>query len=100
MHRDLKSEDVIIEPSTLQIKVIDFGSPSYFPNSYKFKTCLGTSFYIAPEVLERKYTQNVDICSIGLIRYLMPTRSLFQEEDFQIIYQQILDESLCFYHDQ
>ncbi|CAI2385540.1 unnamed protein product [Moneuplotes crassus] len=101
MHRDLKPENVIIEPSTLQIKVIDFGSSSYFSNSNKLKTCLGTPFYIAPEVLEGEYTQTADIWSIGIITYLMLTGCPpFQDEDFQIIYQKILNEPLCFYRDQ
>lgn len=34
---------------------------------------LGTSYYIAPEVLERNYDESCDIWSLGVIMYLMLT---------------------------
>lgn len=34
---------------------------------------LGTSYYIAPEVIERNYTEKCDIWSIGCILYAMLT---------------------------
>lgn len=53
------------------IKIIDWGcSAKYMPG--KFMTSLvGTPYYIAPEVIERKYTEKCDIWSVGGILYWM-----------------------------
>jgi len=75
MHRDLKPEnfllaaDVPLEAATL--KLIDFGFAKRMSPSKLCHTLCGTLLYIAPEVLDERYTEKADIWSIGVIAYLM-----------------------------
>ena len=76
IHRDLKPENIIIEsyePNRLEfftIRVIDFGT-----SEYKKKTMLkektGSSYYIAPEVLNNNYNEKCDVWSCGVILYIL-----------------------------
>ena len=57
MHRDLKPENLLLETSDENslIKVIDFGTSMMFDPLKKMNQKFGTPYYIAPEVLKRKY---------------------------------------------
>ena len=37
----------------------------------KLKTCAGTSLYMAPEVIQKKYSHACDLWSAGVILYIM-----------------------------
>lgn len=50
-HRDIKPENILINPSSLQIKLIDFGLSTYFSESRQLNTKVGTPYYVSPEVL-------------------------------------------------
>lgn len=66
------------------IKIIDFGlSTKIDPETGKVKGCLGTPYYVAPEVLtEESYDSKCDVWSIGVIAYLILSRQLpFQGKD-------------------
>jgi calcium-dependent protein kinase len=53
------------------MKLVDFGtSIAYDPNE-KLTQKLGTPYYIAPEVLEKKYDYKCDIWSCGVILYIL-----------------------------
>lgn len=74
-HRDIKPENILFETSDegSPIKLIDFGlSRKHFeglePN---MSTIVGTPYYIAPEVLRKKYDKSCDLWSIGVIAYIM-----------------------------
>lgn len=54
-HRDLKLENMVINPETFQIKVLDFGFSCFYTPSVSMKTRVGTPYYIAPEVLVGEY---------------------------------------------
>ena len=63
---------------TSQIKLIDFGlSKNSFEQGSgggrvkKMKTTVGTSYYIAPEVLAKSYTNAADMWSMGVIVYIL-----------------------------
>lgn len=59
------------ETSSGCVKVIDFGCSSVFRSDSTMRQTFGTAYYIAPEVLEGKYTEKCDIWSIGVILYVM-----------------------------
>ena len=53
------------------LKIIDFGTSTTI-NNKKWLTALhGTSYYIAPEVLNKKYNLSCDIWSVGVILYIL-----------------------------
>ena len=72
MHRDLKPENILLksEKDDKLIKVIDFGTSVNFQTKMLTKQA-GTAFYIAPEVINRKYNNKADMWSIGVILYIM-----------------------------
>ncbi len=53
------------------IKLIDFGTSKKFQKGDIFDIPLGTVYYIAPEVIRRKYDEKADIWSIGIILYIL-----------------------------
>lgn len=54
-----------------QIKIIDFGTSLVFDENKSLDEKLGTPYYIAPEVLAKKYGAKCDIWSIGVIAYIV-----------------------------
>jgi calcium-dependent protein kinase len=73
VHRDLKPENILIEANKEfdQIKIIDFGTAMKFEEGQIITEKLGTPYYIAPEILSRKYTNKVDVWSVGVITYIL-----------------------------
>jgi calcium-dependent protein kinase len=49
------------------------GSPLPSSNDQEEMDIVGTSYYIAPEILERNYNESADIWSLGCILFLMLT---------------------------
>ena len=73
-HRDLKPENILF--STIaedsQVKLIDFGLSKVFDGeNNEMKGAVGTTFYMAPEVLTGKYTEKCDVWALGVILYIM-----------------------------
>ena len=84
IHRDLKLESILIESienitindeevELLNIKISDFSSARSFRKNKKLSKKVGTPYYIAPEVLNRKYNEKCDIWSIGVIMFMLLT---------------------------
>lgn len=71
VHRDLKPENFLLTDKTddAQVKVIDFGLSRY--SETRMKSCVGTIYYVAPEVLFGEYTDKADIWSIGVVAYVL-----------------------------
>lgn len=73
VHRDIKLENILFvnEDPNSDIKLIDFGlSCNIKPNEYRTSP-VGTPYYVAPEVLRRRYNYKCDIWSIGVIAYMI-----------------------------
>ena len=91
VHRDIKPENILIvgrEPSgLLNVKLIDFGTAKIFSENSKSKALVGSSYYIAPEVIRGKYDEACDLWSIGVIMYIMlvGTPPFNGEEDDDIL---------------
>ena len=82
LHRDLKLENLMISEiekdiSTGEeyfwIKIIDFGTAKIFERKKNEKEIIGSSYYIAPEVLKKNYNEKCDNWSVGVILYMTLT---------------------------
>ena len=73
VHRDLKPENILLEPSKefSEIKIIDFGTSVVYGDGIDLDEMTGTPYYIAPEVLKKKYGPKCDIWSCGVILYIL-----------------------------
>jgi calcium-dependent protein kinase len=73
VHRDLKPENILYESSKADsfLKVIDFGTSRIYDPNRKMAQRLGTPYYIAPEVLDKKYNEKCDVWSCGVILYIL-----------------------------
>ena len=94
-HRDIKSENLIIEQNTKLIKIIDFGlSNSYGDKDEEIlRSSCGSPLYAAPEMLKGEYYKGstVDIWSIGVVLFFMICGYLpFQDEDNPKLYKKII----------
>ena len=69
-HRDIKPENFLLTKN-LDIKLSDFGLSSFFITGSPLRQRVGSPFYVAPEVLERRYGPAADIWSLGIILYIL-----------------------------
>ena len=79
MHRDLKAENIMLNDKTIYglpyVKIIDFGTAKIYENEFE-NIVIGTLYYMAPEVLNKKYTNKCDMWSLGVILYYLFTKRL------------------------
>lgn len=83
VHRDLKPENILLESTVsaeslggkkaMKIKIIDFGTSQKFnkDSQKKMEERYGTPYYIAPDVLNKSYTEKCDVWSLGVILYIL-----------------------------
>ena len=86
IHRDLKPENILIvdrnKNNFPRIKVCDFGTSKMVEKGAVQKKLVGSSYYIAPEVIKKNYNEKCDIWSCGVILYiLLSGRPPFGGED-------------------
>ena len=98
LHRDIKLENIMISgkekdqqtnEDLFWIKIIDFGTAKIFDKNKKEKDVVGSSYYIAPEVLKQNYNEKCDTWSVGVIFYMsLVGRAPFDgKDDEEIIYK-------------
>ena len=63
-------KDVVSGEEYFWIKIIDFGTAKIFEKNKTEKAVIGSSYYIAPEVLKQKYNEKCDTWSVGVILYM------------------------------
>lgn len=74
VHRDLKPENILVDSivdSKRNVKIINFANALKIPKNKKILELVGTPYYIAPEVIDGKYTSKCDVWSLGVIMYVM-----------------------------
>ncbi len=80
VHRDLKLENILISEiekdketneKYFWVKIIDFGTAKIFEKNKNEKAVVGSSYYIAPEVLHKNYNEKCDTWSVGVILYML-----------------------------
>ena len=80
VHCDLKPDNIIFEApnedndnddilNLFGLKLIDFGLSSRIQKNKKLNNTVGTSYFIAPEILKSEYDEKCDVWSIGVILY-------------------------------
>ena len=98
IHRDIKLENIMIDgkekdkttgEELFWAKIIDFGTAKLFEKNKKEKDVVGSSYYIAPEVLKQNYNEKCDTWSVGVILYMtLVGRAPFDgKDDEEIIYR-------------
>lgn len=73
-HRDLKLENWVLESGKdvwSPLKLIDFGLSTHFTPGHRLSRVVGSSYYVAPEVLKKAYTEACDLWSLGVIVYML-----------------------------
>ena len=75
VHRDLKPENIMLTNKPIdnkfEIKIIDFGTATMYEPSQPLTKFIGTSYYIAPEVIKENYNEKCDVWSCGIILYIL-----------------------------
>ena len=72
-HRDLNPENILFSnvADDSCLKLIDFGLSKVLDGESNMKKTVGTTFYMAPEVIQGNYNEKCDIWSCGIILYIM-----------------------------
>ena len=72
-HRDLKPENILFSnvADDSCLKLIDFGLSKVLDGESNMKKTVGTTFYMAPEVIQGNYNEKCDLWSCGIILYIM-----------------------------
>ncbi|ONM32269.1 Calcium-dependent protein kinase 1 [Zea mays] len=99
MHRDLKPENFLFVGNDEEspLKTIDFGLSMFFRPGEEFTDVVGSPYYVAPEVLKKRYGQEADVWSAGVIIYILLCGvPPFWAETEQGIFEQVLHGSLDF----
>jgi len=98
IHRDLKPENILIVDRNKKskenlpiIKICDFGTSKIVEKGQIQKKKIGSSYYMAPEVLKKRYNEKCDIWSCGVIMYiLLSGKPPFNGKDDNEIFDKIL----------
>lgn len=102
MHRDLKPENFLFvnQNEDASLKTIDFGLSMFFKPGEIFSDVVGSPYYVAPEVLRKRYSQEADVWSAGVIIYILLCGvPPFWAESEQGIFEQVLHGTLDFHSD-
>lgn len=102
IHRDLKPENFLLESKDPNARILctDFGLSVFFQPGQSFNEVVGSAYYVAPEVLKKKYGPEADIWSCGVILYILLSGvPPFWGETEQQIFASILKGEIDFKED-
>ncbi|CAN0915636.1 Calcium-dependent protein kinase 9 [Linum grandiflorum] len=77
VHRDLKPENFLLsvkedsDGAPPLLKATDFGLSVFIDQGKVYRDIVGSAYYVAPEVLKRRYGKEIDIWSAGVILYIL-----------------------------
>ncbi|PON51502.1 GPCR kinase [Parasponia andersonii] len=73
MHRDLKPENFLLSSKNENalLKATDFGLSVFIEDGKVYRDIVGSAYYVAPEVLKRRYGKEIDVWSAGVILYIL-----------------------------
>ncbi|KAJ6316536.1 hypothetical protein OIU78_019755 [Salix suchowensis] len=102
MHRDLKPENFLFvnESEDSPLKAIDFGLSVFFKPGDVLNDVVGSPYYVAPEVLRRRYGPEADVWSAGVMVYILLCGvPPFWAENEHDIFEEVLHGDLDFTSD-
>lgn len=88
-HRDIKPENFMFKKKDdlNSLTLVDFGLAFDLSKRNEMSTLVGTSYFISPEVLLRKYDQRTDIWSLGMTLHCMLTGGTpYLGDDDEMVY--------------
>ncbi|KAG0909807.1 hypothetical protein G6F57_008509 [Rhizopus arrhizus] len=92
VHRDLKIENIMIDKSGRQIKIIDFGLSNLFCPERLLTTYCGSLYFAAPELLKANpyHGPEIDIWSLGVVIFVMATGAVpFDDKSMPGLHEKI-----------
>ena len=99
VHRDIKSENIMYNGKVA--KIIDFGTSRHFDPLKHMGELKGTVYYVAPEVITKKYNEKCDIWSAGILLFILLTGTPpFIGDRDQDIFKNILKQNYCIQLDE
>lgn len=67
MHRDIKPLNIVINPETKDLRLIDWGLADYYHEGQEYNVRVASRYYKGPELLvdDKKYHYSLDMWSLG-----------------------------------
>jgi len=101
VHLDIKLENILIDDSTLEVYLADFGFATYFQPDSKMEKWCGSPFTVAPEIITRTAydPQLVDVWALGSVLYTILNGSYpFQAPNVNEVLQKTRSGKLNNFH--